>query len=307
MVSEKLTCTVLGANGYIGRHLVHFLNKRGFTIFAYGQNEGPHPNLPSNVSYSKFDITQVESIESVRLDVDFVFVFSGKTGTKVSFDQYQLFTEVNEIGLLHVLNHVSKLDKKPHIVFPSSRLVYKGSEFPLKEEAEKEAKTIYAANKLNCERFLETYKQQFNIPYTTFRICVPYGNLFDNNFSYGTIGFFLSQAKQGHAITLFGDGNLKRTFTHIESLCFQIIETLLHGNNHDSVYNIGGENMSLCDAAMNIALTLKTKVEFKDWPEDDLKIESGSTHFNSALIQNVIGENKTITYKEWVSQLNTFF
>lgn len=301
MESEKLTCTVLGANGYIGRHLVHFLDKRGFTIFAYGQNEVPHPNLPINISYSKFDITQAESIDCVRLNVDFVFVFSGKTGTKVSFDQYQLFTEVNEIGLLHVLNRVSKLDKKPHIVFPSSRLVYKGSEFPLIEDAEKEAKTIYAANKLNCERFLETYKQQFNIPYTIFRICVPYGNLFDDDFSYGTIGFFLSQAKQGQAITLFGDGNLKRTFTHIESICFQIIEVLLHGNNQDSVYNIGGETFSLKTVAMNISIRYNVSLNFVSWPKEDFQLESGHTVFDSLKIEQYIVNNQTFDLTTWIN------
>jgi UDP-glucose 4-epimerase len=302
MDSEKLTCTVLGANGYIGRHLVHFLDKRGFTIFAYGQNEVPHPNLPSKVSYSKFDITQAESIDSVRFNVDFVFVFSGKTGTKVSFDQYQHFTEVNEIGLLHVLNRISKLDKKPHIVFPSSRLVYKGSEFPLKEDAEKEAKTIYAANKLNCERFLETYKQQFNIPYTIFRICVPYGNLFDDNFSYGTIGFFLSQAKQGQTITLFGDGNLKRTFTHIESLCFQMIEVLLHGKNHDSVYNIGGETFSLKTVAMNISQSYNVPVNFVPWPKEDLQLESGHTVFDSLKIEHFKVNNQSFDLTSWINK-----
>ena len=301
MENAKLTCSVLGANGYIGRHLVYFLKERGFTVYAYGQNPTPHPSLPADIQYNQFDIRNSESVSLINFNVDFVFVFSGITGTKVSFDQYQLFTEVNEIGLLHVLDKIRTLEKKPKVIFPSSRLVYKGSHEPIKEEDEKEAKTIYAANKLNCERFLETYRQHFDIPYTIFRIGVPYGNLFDDNFSYGTIGFFLSKAKQGLPITLFGDGNLKRTFTHIESLCFQIINTILNKSSYNSIFNVGGETFSLKEVAESIARNYNITVEKISWPKEDLQLESGNTVFNSHKIDDLSKDERKFTLLNWIN------
>ena len=300
MENAKLTCSVLGANGYIGRHLVHFLKEKGFTVYAYGQNPTPHPSLPAEIQYNQFDIRNSESVAKINFNVDFVFVFSGITGTKISFEQYQLFTEVNEIGLLHVLNKISTLEMKPRVIFPSSRLVYKGADYPLKEEDEKEAKTIYAANKLNCERFLETYKQQFEIPFTIFRICIPYGNLFDDNFSYGTIGFFLSKAKQGLPITLFGDGNLKRTFTHIESLCEQIITTSTSNLSINSTFNISGETLTLKDVAKKIAVHFKTNLEYTDWPGVDLLLESGHTEFDNQKITKFISNHNINLFSNWI-------
>ena len=39
---------------------------------------------------------------------------------------------------------------------------------PLKENDEKETKTIYAVNKLICENLLYAYNNSFDIPYTIF-------------------------------------------------------------------------------------------------------------------------------------------
>ena len=43
-----------------------------------------------------------------------------------------------------------------------------GIDSPLKENDEKETKTIYAVNKLICENLLYAYNNSFDIPYTIF-------------------------------------------------------------------------------------------------------------------------------------------
>ena len=107
--------------------------------------------------------------------------------------------------------------------------MYKGVEdTPLHEESEKEFKTIYASSKYNGELYLKMHRLYYDIDFSVFRICVPYGNLFDANFSYGTLGFFISQASKGQPIQLYGDGSLKRTFTYVEDICNQIVRASNH-------------------------------------------------------------------------------
>ena len=77
------------------------------------------------------------------------------------------------------------------IVFPSTRLVYKGKDEPLLENDTKEFKTIYSINKYACEQYLKMYSDVFDIRYCIFRICVPYGSLLDGVSSYGTAEFFI--------------------------------------------------------------------------------------------------------------------
>jgi UDP-glucose 4-epimerase len=303
MNKKNPTCIFLGANGYIGRHLCFYLDQMGWDIKACGKNESRHPSLPLTIPYFQLDITNKKNVEAIDWNVDYIFHFSGLTGTKVSFDQYDEFTLVNEIGLLNVLNVIKDLESKPRVIFPSSRLVYKGSKKLLKEEAEKESKTIYAANKLNCERFLHSYNSQYSIPFTIFRICVPYGNLLDESFSYGTIGFFLDRAKSGRTIELYGDGQQKRTFTHIESLCRQIADCSVKDEALNEIYNICGEKKSLKSCAKLIANKYKVSLEYLPWPKEDLKIESGDTVFNSIKIISLLNTSSIYTFEEWVKIL----
>lgn len=301
MSRPQYSCTILGANGYIGRHLAYYLNQKGFRVFAYDIQPAPNPNLPAGIPYEPFDICH--NYNRVNFDVDYLFVFSGITGTKNGFEQYKTFIEVNEIGLLNILSMVKEMEKKPKIIFPSTRLVYKGMEQPLLEEAEKESKTIYAANKLACEQYLKMFARCFGIPYTIFRICVPYGNLFDGEFSYGTIGAFLNRAKSGGAITLYGDGEIKRTLTHVVSICQQIADAMVQPESDNQIYNIAGETFSLKEVAEKIAAVYATPVTFIPWNDLDWKIESGSTEFDGHRIESLIQIDSQMSFNKWLESI----
>lgn len=301
MEQRQLSCTLLGANGYIGRHLAFYLNQIGFKVYAYDMQAEKNPNIPSTIQYEQFDICN--NYGHVKLDVDFLFVFSGITGTKNGFDDYRTFIEVNEIGLLNILSRVRNMEEKPKIIFPSTRLVYKGQDYPLPENAEKEAKTIYAANKLACEHYLKMYANCYGIKYTVYRICVPYGNLFDGEFSYGTVGAFLNRSKSGGTITLYGDGGIKRTLTHVLSICQQIADSMVMPESDNHIYNTAGETFSLKEIAEKIAGVYDTLVTFIPWNESDWRIESGSTVFEGERIMQLIQVDTSWTFDRWLRSL----
>lgn len=273
---------VIGGKGYIGSHLVFYLKKRGIVPMVYDAQDD------DAINYKTIDITNKLSIAEIDFDVDYIFMFAGLTGTYAGFDEYVNYNAINEIGLLNLLDAIRKSKFRPKIVFPSTRLVYKGTDKSLKEEDEKETKTIYAVNKMACEGILQAYKSSFDLPYTVFRICVPYGNLLSNDYSYGTIGFFIKQASTGKDITLYGGGTLKRTFTHMEDLCYQVIEGAFSPDSNGEIYNVGGETYSLREAAEIIAVKFGTKVVDVPWPERDSRIESGHTYFNDTKIRNLL-------------------
>ena len=275
---------VIGANGYIGKHIVSYLQRHyDVNVDSYDiVTECDSPN------YHKVDLTDKESIKGLNLDLDYIFMFAGLTGTYNGFNEYQKFISINELGLLNLLDAIKNSEYRPKVIFPSTRLVYKGIDKSLKEDDLKECKTIYAANKLACEGYLQAYHDSFDIPYTIFRICLPYGNLLSTDYSFGTVGFFIRQAKAGKDITLYGGGNIKRTFTHMEDLCYQIIEGSFHHESNGQTYNVGGETLSLHDAAEIIAAKYGTKVTEIPWPERDLRIESSHTYFDDTKIRSLL-------------------
>ena len=275
---------VIGANGYIGKHIVSYL-QRHYDVNVDSYDIVAECDLPN---YHKVDLTDKESIKGLNLDLDYIFMFAGLTGTYNGFNEYQKFISINELGLLNLLDAIKNSEYRPKIIFPSTRLVYKGVDKSLKEDDLKECKTIYAANKLACEGYLQAYHDSFDIPYTIFRICLPYGNLLSTDYSFGTVGFFIRQAKAGKDITLYGGGNIKRTFTHMEDLCYQIIEGSFHHESNGQTYNVGGETLSLHDAAEIIAAKYGTKVTEIPWPERDLRIESSHTYFDDTKIRSLL-------------------
>ena len=280
---NQIRCSIIGGKGYIGKHIEFFLKQRGIFPMVYDVLDS---NDDSN--YRKIDLTSPASVKEIDLNVDYLFMFAGLTGTYAGFDNYQKYITINEMTLLNLLDAIRKSDYRPKVIFPSTRLVYKGYDKPLKEEDEKESKTIYAANKIACEGFLQAYHDSFDIPYTIFRICLPYGNLLSSDYSYGTIGFFIKQAEAGKDITLYGGGTIKRTFTHIEDLCYQIIEGAFHPESNGQIYNVGGETLSLYEAADIVTRKYGTKITSVPWPEKDLRIESNHTYFDDSKIQALL-------------------
>ena len=288
MIDKRIA--VIGANGFIGRHLVYYLQKQGSKLIeCYDVVE--RAELPN---YRCVDLTDKNALVAINLNVDYIFMFAGLTGTFAGFDAYEKYININEIALLNLLDAIRKSEFRPKVVFPSTRLVYKGYDKPLKEEDEKESKTIYAANKIACEGYLQAYRDSFDIPYTIFRICIPYGNMLSTDYSFGTVGFFIKQASVGKDITLYGGGTIKRTFTHMEDLCYQIVEGAMKKECDGQIFNVGGETLSLRQAAEIVANKFGTKVVDVPWPEKDLRIESDHTYFDDTKIQALLGG---MTYK----------
>lgn len=277
---------IIGGKGYIGKHLVYYLKNRDIFPMVYDVQESDEPN------YKKIDITNPDSVASIDLNVDYIFMFAGLTGTYAGFDKYQLYNTINEIGLLNLLDVIRNSQYRPKIIFPSTRLVYKGVDKALKETDEKETKTIYAVNKIACEGLLQAYKASFDIPYTVFRICIPYGNLLSSDYSFGTVGFFIKMAKSGKDITLYGGGHIKRTFTHMEDLCYQLVEGAFNPDSNGEIYNIGGETFSLREVAEIVAAKFNVNVVDVPWPERDLRIESNHTYFDDTKIRSLIHIDK---------------
>lgn len=280
---------VFGSNGYIGKQLMCYFRRQGCACEGFDMPES--------------DVTDLNFWEVFNPEkYGAVLFFAGLTGTEQGFNCAEKYLSVNEGGLLNLLTKLAKLGSNaPKIVFPSTRLVYKGSDEPLVEDAPKEAKTVYAVNKLACEHYLEAYGNRYGIPYSVLRVCIPYGSLTSSRYSYGTIGFFMKKIESGEPITLFGGGNVERTFTHVEDIC-RAVECLMP-SRVSGVYNIGGENLSLRDCARMMVDRFGGGIVDVPWPREAELIESGSTKFDAAKLCNEFGWHPRHTLKDEIGNL----
>ncbi len=290
---------IIGSNGYLGRNLAHYLISQNEEVICYDIHK---ESLVHQSNYNQLDITNYESVSKICLDTDIIYMFAGITGTSQGFHDYDRFIDINEKGLLNLLTRIRETGTQARIIFPSTRLVYRGHPgVLLKENSEKEAKTLYALNKLACEHLLAMYKNAFDIHYTIFRICIPFGTLIEGETSYGTLGFLLNKAMKDQNITLYGDGLLRRTFTHVSDICRKIHIAIQYEESDGKIYNIGGENLSLLELASKIAYKYNVNIEYAEWPELALKVESGDTMFDSSCLDKLVKEDYMSNIHDWLS------
>lgn len=292
---------IVGANSYIARNLIYILKQKGFNdnIALYDFTE---KHIDGEKNYQKIEILEQKSVSQIDMDCDVIFMFVGKTGSTNGFDSYNTFIDINERALLNLLNEYCRQNSKAKIVFPSTRLVYKGKKEVLNEESEKEFKTIYSMNKYACEQYLKQYNNVYGVQYLIFRICVPYGTFIPDALSYGTTEFMLNKAIKGENISLYGDGSARRTLTYIGDLCETLITGAFSELCCNDVFNIGGENYSLKEMAELIAKKYSVGIDYIPYPEISLKVESGDTIFDDTKLKSIIGNTTASRFIDWIDK-----
>ena len=297
------TAIVFGANGYLGRNFAWFLKQQGYNAQLFGRQAA---SVDGYSNYRQLDILNKEQLATVDFNVDFVFVLTGLNGTTLGFEKYEEFILTNEVGMLNILTCIKNSKSNARVIFPSTRLVYdENNERTLHEDDKKKFNSIYALNKFFCENVLQIYANVFDIKYNTFRISVPYGNMVDSKYNYGTIAFFLKRALNKEDITIYGDGENKRIFTHIADILQIVFETITRPDTVNQTYNIGGEALSLKEVANEIAAQTGVSVKQVEWPEIDLKIEAGNTVFNSDKLDTLLKFKYRHTFKKWATEVLT--
>ena len=298
-----MKATVIGANGYIARNLIYMLNKdtRFDEFFLYDKDDVQKEGMGY---YERIDILSKESVSSINYDVDVVFMFIGKTGSADGFDNPDVFIDINERALLYVLNEYVSQKSNAKIIFPSTRLLYDHNSNAIEKDVSYRLNTVYAVNKLACEKYIELYHNIFELRYAIARICIPYGTIVSGASSYGTVEFMLSKAEKGENISLYGDGSPRRTLTYIGDLCRAILDIAASDDCKNDIYNIGGEDYSLFEMADVISKSRGVDVDFVDYPEIASKIESGDTVFNDDKLKGLIGDYQHMKFRDWVEQRN---
>jgi UDP-glucose 4-epimerase len=291
---------VFGCNGFLGSHLVKYLSEDiGLKDIDLFDKDDKAINI--GFPYEKVDISDSEIVKRINFNYDLIYFFAGLTGTESSIENAYDYICLNELGLVNVLDNIKRFSMYNNkIIFPSTRLVYKGEKNKvLSEDGAKEFKTVYALNKFVCENILEIYRLKFNINYCIFRIGVPYGNELGLEASYGTIGFFLSRAQKGLSIKVFGSGEMRRTFTYVMDVCKQVYFASLISNNE--VFNIMGESLSILEVGVLVANKYKVEIEFCPFSGRDLILESGDTIFNYSKIRDVIKDFEIVKFDNWIN------
>lgn len=211
---------VTGGAGFVGSHVVDALVADGFQVevidnLSGGKKENVNPKATLHV----LDIRDFEKIAPVMDGAEFVFHLAALPRVQYSIDFPEETNSVNIGGTLSVLRaaHAGKVKR---LVYAASSSAYGNQQkMPLSEDMPPDPLSPYGLQKYVGELYAKVFAEVYKLPTVSVRFFNVYGPRLDPEGAYAlVIGKFLKQKKEGTPLTITGDGEQTRDFTHITDI-----------------------------------------------------------------------------------------
>ena len=286
---------VTGGAGFIGTNLIKRLLRDGHEVHAVDNySTGYRENKQDECIYHENDISSQHILGIYvdhgtypiwrDLDFDVVFHLAALARIQPSFKNPQEVFKVNALGTQNMLEWARKKD----IPF-----IYAGSSSTHGDHYA----NPYTFTKWQGELLCEMYNKVYNLPTVITRFYNVYGDhqLLDGAYA-AVIGIFLRLYGEGKPLTITGDGEQRRDFTHVDDIVDGLIKSY---DNIDissgKTFEFGrGENYSINE----IASFFKTKTEYIPKRPGEMDI----TLCESVEARELIGFNPKKDIKDYLNE-----
>lgn len=267
---------ITGACGFVGTNLINDLITKNVIT-------NPKENIIGidNMSHGTFlegvhdKITLIEDdiryhdIKNHFKDVDYVFHFAGLVSIyDCDKNPMEAFSN-NIMGSINVFDACIENNVKK-VIFSETSAMYEDSKILPHVESEWNPGTIYATSKACLHLLAESYRKTKGLTYTGLRYFNIYGKLQDwkRTVPPASCGFAIRLLNGANPI-VFGDGNRRRDFIHVDDVNRFHIQCIQDSRTDNEVFNLGtGQSYSLYEMIKSIANSLKiNKYEINHLPE----------------------------------------
>ena len=235
---------VTGAAGFIGAHVAEQLLGIGHEVVALDDLSGGYTdNVPREASFVEGSILDHELLNALfeKHRFDYVYHLAAYAAEGLSHFIKRFNYTNNIIGSVNLINAAVNHRTKC-FVFTSSIAVYGAGQTPMSEEMIPVPEDPYGIAKLAVEQELRVSHEMFGLDYIVFRPHNVYGerqNIADRYRN--VVGIFMNQLLKGEAMTVFGDGEQQRAFTHISDVAPIIAESVNVPAARNEIFNVGAD------------------------------------------------------------------
>ena len=228
---------VTGGAGFIGSNLVEALLARGDDVRVLDNfSTGSRANLAAlgrDVEVVEGDLRSYERVHTAVRGVEVVFHQGALGSVPRSVQDPLSSTAVNVEGTLNVLL-AARDEGIRRVVAASSSSVYgDGGTFPRVETQAPNPLSPYAVAKLAAERFCVSFTRVYGIETVALRYFNVFGRRQDPTSQYAAVvPRFIQAIADGRPVTVHGDGEQSRDFTHVENV---VAANLLAADATDAV------------------------------------------------------------------------
>ena len=264
---------------------------------------GYRENIPDGARFVEGSILDDTLIRNLFDDhqFDFVFHLAAYAAEGLSHFIKRFNYNNNVIGSINLINAAIN-HKVQCFVFTSSIAVYGAGQSPMTEEMIPMPEDSYGIAKLAIEQELRVSHEMFGLDYIVFRPHNVYGERQNIGDRYrNVVGIFMNQILNGEPMTIFGDGDQKRAFTHIGDVAPVIASSVDVPAARNQVFNVGADVPFTVNHLSRIvadAMGAKCQVNHLE-PRNEVKI-AFSDHCKA---ERVFGKKQKICLEEGIHSM----
>ena len=217
---------VTGGAGFIGSNLIKELKLRSIIVVSLDDySTGSKKNHIDGVNYINLDIENIEQINESGFDT--CFHLAAQSRVQPSFDNPKESIRINITGTSKILEWAWQ---------NSIKVIYAGSS----SKHHNPSDSPYAMTKFLGEEICKLYKKSFNVNVEIARFYNVYGPYEPLDEKFGNvIGIWREKVRLNKPLTIVGDGNQKRDFTHVDDIVDGIIKIAFSNKKHSDAWELG--------------------------------------------------------------------
>lgn len=281
------TILVTGGAGFIGSHVCEALLCRGDMVVALDSfNDYYDPLLKQRNIFEvqttaarlnagfhlvEGDIRDLAFLERVfsQYNFDAVIHLAAYAGVRPSIENPRLYTEVNVLGTVNILEAMKKHNVKRHVFASSSSVYGNNKKIPFSEaDPVDHAISPYAATKKAGEIMCHTYHHLYAINTACLRFFTVYGPRQRPDLA---IHKFTRLIMEDKPIPFYGDGSMRRDHTYIDDIVDGVVKALDWTSSEErryDIFNLGNsQTISLSELVKTIEHVVGKKAVLKRMPQ----------------------------------------
>lgn len=291
--TNKNKVIVTGGAGFIGSNLVDALIGEGHLVTVIDNLfTGKKLQINKKAKFVRADICNLNKIKPYFKGADYVFHLAAIARIQPSIINPVPTMQDNVMGTLNVLL-AARDAKVKRVVYSASSSSYGDQDtLPLHEEMTPRFKSPYSLSKYVGEELCRLFGNLYGLETVSLRYFNVYGPRQLLSGAYATVaGIFIKQMRSGKPLTIVGDGNIQRDFTHVSDVVkANMLAAQSKRVGKGETLNIGtGKNYSINEVAAMI-LSLGNKPVF---PQAKFAV-SGSDQPQTVLASAI--QNNRATY-----------
>ena len=254
---------ITGGAGFIGSHLAEACIDEGHEVFVLDDlSTGSIENIEHLRSHSRFhyflDTVLNHQVTAELVDLcGEIYHLAAAVGVRLVVESPVRTIETN-VRCTEVVLELAAKKRKRVLVTSTSEVYGKRTHVPFRESDDlflgppTKGRWSYACSKLLDEFLAFSYWKEKHVPTTVVRLFNTVGPRQTGRYGM-VIPTFVRQGLDGHDITVFGDGQQRRCFLHVQDAVRALRGLMASWKSVGEVVNIGGtEEISIRDLAERI-------------------------------------------------------